>query len=84
MSDQTVRDVLRVFLACGLDAFYLFRSGSAPNTAHLDRVAVELRPLLAEERPWTSRQLGQDPAEQRIVLSSRQIRFHYRRIQANY
>ena len=81
---QTVRDLLRAFLARGLDALYPFRSGPDPNTAHLDRVADELRRLLAEERTWTSRQLSQALAEQGIVLGSRQIRRHLKRIQASY
>lgn len=81
---QTVRDILRAFLARGLEALYPFRSGPAPDTAHLDRVADTLRRLLAEERTWTSRQLSQALAEQGIVLGARQIRRHLKRIQASY
>jgi putative transposase len=81
---QTVRDLLRAFLARGLDALYPFRSGPEPNTAHLDRVAEALRLLLAEERTWTSRQLSHALAEQGIVLGPRQVRRHLKRIQAGY
>lgn len=81
---QTVRDVLRAFLARGLEALYPFRSGPAPNLANRDRVADELRRLLAEERTWTSRQLSQALAEQGIVLGSKQVRRHLKRIQASY
>src|SRR5437588_2823956 len=55
---QTVRDLLRAFLARGLAALYPFRSGPAPDLAHRGRVAEELTRLLAEERTWTSRQLS--------------------------
>jgi putative transposase len=55
---QTVRDSLRGFLARGLEALYPFRSGPAPDIAHQDRVAEQLRRLLAEDRTWTSRQLS--------------------------
>ncbi|AGA27606.1 helix-turn-helix domain-containing protein [Singulisphaera acidiphila] len=81
---QTVRDVLQAFLARGLDALYPFRPGPVPNTVHLDRVAEELRRLLTEERTWTSRQFDQALAEQGIVLGSRQIRRHLKRIEASY
>ncbi|AGA30034.1 helix-turn-helix domain-containing protein [Singulisphaera acidiphila] len=47
---QTVRDLLRAFLARGFDVLYPFCSGPEPNTAQLDRVAEALRRLLAQER----------------------------------
>jgi putative transposase len=81
---QTVRDLLRAFLARGLAALYPFRSGPAPNRDKLDRVAEELRRLLAEDRTWTSRQLGQALADQGIVLGPRQVRRYLRRIDARY
>jgi transposase len=81
---QTVRDILRAFLARGLDALYPFRSGPAPDLAHRDRVAEELTRLLTEERTWTSRQLGQALAERGICLGPRQVRRHLKRIQAGY
>jgi transposase len=81
---QTVRDLLRAFLARGLDALYPFRSGPEPNTDHLDRVAEALRRLLAEERTWTSRQLSHALDEQGIALGPRQVRRHLKRIQAGY
>jgi putative transposase len=81
---QTVRDTLRGFLARGLEALYPFRSGPAPNIAHQDRVAEELRRSLAEDRTWTSRQLSQALAEQGIRLGARQVRRHLKRIKAGY
>lgn len=81
---QTVRDTLRGFLARGLDSLYPFRSGPAPNIAHLDRVAEELRRLLAEDRTWNSRQLSQALAGRGIHLGARQVRRHLKRIQAGY
>ena len=81
---QTVRDLLRAFLARGLDALYPFRSGPAPDLAHRDRVAEELTRLLTEERTWTSRQLSQALAERGISLGPRQVRRHLRRIKAGY
>src|SRR4051812_9866078 len=69
---QTVRDTLHGFLARGLDALYPFRSGPAPNIAHQDRLAEQLRRLLAEDRTWTSRQLSQALAKQGIRLGARQ------------
>ena len=81
---QTVRDLLRAFLARGLGALYPFRSGPAPDIAHRDRVAEELTRLLTEERTWTSRQLSQALAGCGISLGPRQVRRHLKRIQAGY
>ena len=55
---QTVRDLLKDFLARGIDALYPRRTGPAPDAARRDRVAEELRRRLAEDRTWTSRQLA--------------------------
>ena len=81
---QTVRDVLRASLARGLEALYPFRSGPAPDLVHRGRVAEELRPLLAEDRTWTSRQLSLALAERGLVLGPRQVRRHLKRIKAGY
>ena len=81
---QTVRDLLRAFLARSLDALYPFRSGPAPGTVHRDRVAEELTRLLVEERTWTSRQLGHALAERGISLGPSQVRRHLKRIRAGY
>ena len=78
---QTVRDLLRGFLARGTDALYPFRSGPAPDVDRRDRVADELRRLLAEERTWTSRQLAEALAERGIPLGARQVRRHLKRIE---
>jgi transposase len=81
---QTVRDTLRGFLARGLDALYPFRSGRPADIAHRDRVAEQLRRLLAEDRTWTSRQLSQALAQRGIHMGARQVRRHLKRIQAGY
>jgi len=81
---QTIRNLLRAFLARGLDALYPFRSGPAPDIARRDRVAEELTRLLTEERTWTSRQLSQALAARGISLGPRQVRRHLKRIKAGY
>ena len=52
--------------------------------ARRNRVAEELTRLLAEERTWTSRQLGHALAERGIALGARQVRRHLKRIKAGY
>jgi len=81
---QTVRDLLRAFSARRLDALHPFRSGPAPDVAHHDRVAGELRRSLAEDRTWTSHQLSHALAERGILLGPRQVRRHLKRIKAGY
>jgi putative transposase len=81
---QTVRDLLRAFLARGIAALYPFRSGPAPDTERFDQVAAALRELLQEPRTWTSRQLGGALAERGIGLGPRQIRRHLKRMGARY
>ncbi len=68
---QTVRDTLRGFPRPWPRALYPFRSGPPLDVAHLDRVAEELRRLLAEDRTWTSRQLSQALAERGDRLGAR-------------
>src|SRR5215469_1497616 len=51
---QTVRDLLRSFLARGTAALRPSRSGPAPDAERYDRVAAVLRELLAQKRTWTS------------------------------
>src|SRR3954469_19742838 len=60
---QTVRDLLRAFLARGTDALYPSRTGLGPDVDHRDRVADELNRRLAEDRTWTGRQLAHALAE---------------------
>src|SRR6516165_1232761 len=81
---QTVRDLLRAFLARGTDALYPFRTGLGPDIDHRNRVADELRRLLAEDRTWTSRQLAHALAERGIVMGARQVRRHLKRLGAGY
>jgi transposase len=81
---QTVRDLLRSFLARGTEALHPFRSGPAPDVARRDRVADELERLLAEDRTWTSRQLAGALAGRGICLGDRQVRRHLKRLGARY
>jgi putative transposase len=81
---QTVRDLLRAFLARGAAALRPFRSGPAPDTEHRDRINGALRELLGEARTWTSRQLSQALADRGIALGPRQVRRYLRRMGSRY
>jgi len=81
---QTVRDLLRAFLARGTAALYPFRSGPTPDTERSEQVTTALRELLQEPRTWTSRQLGRALAERGIELGSRQVRRYLKRMGAKY
>jgi putative transposase len=81
---QTVRDLLREFLDCGIAALSPRRTGPAPDTGRRDRVAEELRRSLAEDRTWTSRQLSEALAARGIAMGPRQVRRHLKRIKAGY
>src|SRR5262245_13493841 len=81
---QTVRDVLRAFLACGDAALYPSRSGPAPDTERSEQVATALRLLLRQRRTWTGRQLSRALVEGGLELGDRQVRRHLRRMGARY
>jgi len=81
---QTVRDLLRAFLARGADALYPFRTGLGPDVEHRNRVTDELTRLLAEDRTWTSRQLAHALADRGIAMGARQVRRHLKRLGARY
>jgi transposase len=81
---QTVRDRLRAFLGRGTDALHSFRTGLGPDIDHRDRVADELKRLLAEDRTWTSRQLAEALAERGIAMGARQVRRYLKRMGARY
>jgi transposase len=81
---QTVRDVLKDYLARGVEAIYPRRTGPAPDVARRDRVAEELRRSLAEDRTWTSRQLSEALAARGIELGPRQVRRHLKGMKAGY
>ncbi len=81
---QTVRDLLRAFLARGTDALYPFRTGLGPDLDHRNHAADELTRLLAEDRTWTSRQLAQALADRGIAMGARQVRRHLKRLGARY
>ena len=81
---QTVRDLLKGFLARGLDAIRPRRTGPDPDIAHRDRVAGALRGRLAEDRTWTSRQLAEALAAAGIAMGPRQVRRHLKRLRAGY
>lgn len=71
---QTVRDLLRSFLARGLAALQPFRSGPAPDAERRERVVAALGRLLSQGRDWTSGQLSRALADEGIALGARQVR----------
>ncbi|WZO97752.1 hypothetical protein EP7_004802 [Isosphaeraceae bacterium EP7] len=81
---QTVRDLLRGFLARGTDALRPFRSGPPPDAARHVQVTDELVRLLAEDRTRTSRQLADALADRGIGLGPRQVRRSLKRMRAGY
>jgi len=81
---QTVRDLLKGFLARGLEALHPRPTGPAPDVARRDRVAGQLRRALAEDRTWTSRQLSEALAACGIDLGPRQVRRYLKRMKAGY
>jgi putative transposase len=81
---QTVRDLLRAFLARGTAALRPFRSGPAPDAERRGRVTSALRELLRRGRTWTSGQLGRALSEQGIDLGARQVRRYLKRMGARY
>jgi transposase len=81
---QTARDLLKNFLARGIDALYPRRTGPAPDLGRRDRVAEELRRSLAEDRTWTSGQLAEALAARGIELGPRQVRRYLKRMKAGY
>lgn len=81
---QTVRDLLKDYLDRGAAALYPRRPGPPPDAARRDRVAEELRSLLAEDRTWTSRQLGEALAGRGVMMGPRQVRRHLKRMRARY
>ncbi|WZP00247.1 IS630 family transposase [Isosphaeraceae bacterium EP7] len=81
---QTVRDLLRAFLARGTDALRPFRSGPPADAARLAQVTDELKRLLAEDRTWISRQLAEALADRGIGLGPRQVRRSLKRMRAGY
>jgi transposase len=81
---QTVRDLLRAFLARGAAALYPARGGPAPDAEHRDRVTGAIRELLGRRRTWTSGQLSRALAESGVALGPRQVRRYLRRMGARY
>jgi putative transposase len=81
---QTVRELLRAFLARGTAALHPLRSGPAPDTERHDRVTAALRELLRQGRTWTSGQLSRALSEHGIALGARQVRRYLKRIGARY
>src|SRR5581483_8825343 len=81
---QTVRDLLRSFLARGTAALRPFRSGPAPDAERRDRVKGTLTELLKQPRSWTSRQLSEALAERGIALGPRQVRRYLKRVGARW
>jgi transposase len=81
---QTVRDLLKDFLARGIEALFPRRTGPAPDTARRDRITDELRRSLAEDRTWTSRQLSDVLVGRGIGIGPRQVRRYLKGMKAGY
>ena len=82
---QTVRDLLRDFLARGTDALYPRRTGPAPDVARRDRVADELRrSARPRTAPGPAGSSAEALAERGIALGPRQVRRHLKRLKAGY
>ncbi|MDG3002417.1 hypothetical protein [Paludisphaera mucosa] len=81
---QTVRDLLKDFHGRETGAFQPRRPGPPPDAARRDRVAEELRRLLAEDRTWTSHQLSEALVGCGVRLGPRQLRRHLKRMRARY
>jgi transposase len=81
---QTVRNLLKDFLARGTEALYPRRTGPAPDVDRRDRVHEELKRSLAEDRTWTSRQLSEALAARGMEIGPRQVRRYLKRMKAGY
>jgi len=81
---HTSRAVLKACRDRGQTALWPDRPGPEPDQQRRQAVAGALRPLLAQERTWTSRQLSAALAEQGIELGPRQVRRHLKALGAGY
>jgi len=81
---QTVRDLLKDFLGRGPAALHPRRPGPPPDAARRDRVAEELRRLLAEDRTWPSRQLSEALGDRGVAIGPCQVSRHLKRMRARY
>jgi transposase len=81
---HTVRGLLRDFSGRGLGALFPRPTGPAPDTARRSQVTDALRPLLGEDRTWTSRQLSAALADRGLGLGPRQVRRYLALIKAGY
>ena len=81
---HTSRAVVKAFRDRGQPALWPDRPGPEPDEQRRQAVAEALRPLLAQERTWTSRQLSAALSEQGIELGPRQVRRHLKALKAGY
>jgi putative transposase len=81
---HTVRGLLKDFAARGTGALYPRPTGPAPDAARRQQVTDALRQLLAEDRTWTSRQLGASLADRGLALGPRQVRRYLAVLDAGY
>ena len=81
---RTVLNVLHDFQARGRDALTPRRPGPAPDLERRQRVTDLLRPLLAQERTWTARQLSEALAAHDVRLGPRQLRRYLGHLRAGY
>jgi transposase len=83
-SDTWVRQVLRVFVANGLDSIYVKKPGPPPDMARFEQVRRALQRLLYQPRSWSSTQLSKALEKEGVSLSARQLRKYLRRMKARY
>jgi transposase len=81
---NTVRSVLKGFLAHGATTLRRKPSGPPPDQARRAQVGAALRTLLAQERTWTAPQLAEALRRYAIHLSARHVRRYLRGLRAGY
>lgn len=81
---HTSRAVLQAFRDRGQPALGPQRPGPEPDEQRRQAVAAALRPLLAQERTWTSRPLSAALSEQGIAPGPRQVRRHRQALRAGH
>ena len=81
---NTVRSVLKAFLAHGLPTLRRKPGGPPPDAARRQQVRQVLDALLAQPRTWTSGQLAVALQAEGIALSGRQVRRYLQGMGARY
>jgi transposase len=81
---NTVRSVLKDFVARRTAALRRKPPGPPPDVTRRQQVQAALRPLLAQARTWTAPQLADALRAHAIHLSTRQVRRYLRGLRAGY